>query len=133
MSFPKTRQRSRGALTILAAHAACHSTSLRLLVKSQGLSAIIRLMQLTCRCNHGWMRKRTCSAILCLFYLVLQNSGGVVINISATLDYRGQVFQAHAGSAKAAIGNLNVSAHALQWAFATDCSGPPRAFQLDFI
>ena len=29
--------------------------------------------------------------------------GGVIVNITATLDYRGNVMQAHAGAAKAAI------------------------------
>lgn len=33
-----------------------------------------------------------------------QDHGGVVINITATLSYRGQALQVHAGSAKAAIG-----------------------------
>ncbi|XP_068100320.1 peroxisomal 2,4-dienoyl-CoA reductase [(3E)-enoyl-CoA-producing] isoform X2 [Hyperolius riggenbachi] len=32
-----------------------------------------------------------------------RDHGGVIINISATLDYKGQVLQVHAGSAKAAI------------------------------
>ena len=35
-----------------------------------------------------------------------QNHGGVIINISATLYYTGTPMQAHAGSAKAAIGGL---------------------------
>lgn len=34
----------------------------------------------------------------------LQNNGGVVINITATLSIRGRFLQTHAGSAKAAIG-----------------------------
>ena len=34
-----------------------------------------------------------------------QRYGGVIVNITATLQVRGQVFQLHAGSAKAAIGN----------------------------
>lgn len=33
----------------------------------------------------------------------LKDHGGVILNISATLHYNGQVFQTHAGSAKAAI------------------------------
>ena len=35
---------------------------------------------------------------------MLQDQGGVVINITATLQVRGQAFQTHAGAAKAAIG-----------------------------
>ncbi|XP_033108711.1 peroxisomal 2,4-dienoyl-CoA reductase-like [Anneissia japonica] len=34
----------------------------------------------------------------------LKDHGGVIINISATLAYKGQMLQAHAGPAKAAIG-----------------------------
>lgn len=34
----------------------------------------------------------------------LQDHGGAIVNISATLSYRGQALQVHAGSAKAAIG-----------------------------
>ena len=41
-----------------------------------------------------------------LVCLNVQNHGGVILNISATLHYNGQVFQAHAGSAKAAIGGF---------------------------
>ncbi|XP_013414835.1 peroxisomal 2,4-dienoyl-CoA reductase [Lingula anatina] len=33
----------------------------------------------------------------------MKNHGGVIVNITATLHYKGQVFQTHAGSAKAAI------------------------------
>jgi hypothetical protein len=33
-----------------------------------------------------------------------QGRGGIIVNITATLPYRGQILQAHAGSAKAAIG-----------------------------
>jgi len=36
--------------------------------------------------------------------VIVQNHGGVILNISATLHYNGRVLQAHAGSAKAAIG-----------------------------
>uniref|UniRef100_UPI001A9DAF1C peroxisomal 2,4-dienoyl-CoA reductase [(3E)-enoyl-CoA-producing] isoform X3 n=1 Tax=Ictidomys tridecemlineatus TaxID=43179 RepID=UPI001A9DAF1C len=35
---------------------------------------------------------------------VLQDHGGVIVNITATLNLRGQVLQVHAGSAKAAVG-----------------------------
>ena len=35
---------------------------------------------------------------------VLQDHGGVIVNITATLGNRGQVLQVHAGSAKAAVG-----------------------------
>lgn len=35
---------------------------------------------------------------------VLQDHGGVIVNITATLGTRGQVLQVHAGSAKAAVG-----------------------------
>lgn len=35
---------------------------------------------------------------------VLQEHGGVIVNITATLGTRGQVLQVHAGSAKAAVG-----------------------------
>lgn len=38
--------------------------------------------------------------------LEFQNSGGVVINITATLSVRGAALQTHAGTAKAAIGNI---------------------------
>lgn len=38
------------------------------------------------------------------FYNEFQNNGGVIINITATLSFRGRVLQTHAGSAKAAIG-----------------------------
>jgi hypothetical protein len=38
--------------------------------------------------------------------VMFQNHGGVIVNITATLDYRGTGFQAHAGSAKAAIGTV---------------------------
>ena len=34
------------------------------------------------------------------------HGGGVIINITATLHYRGDTLQAHAGAAKAAIGTL---------------------------
>lgn len=36
--------------------------------------------------------------------LFIQDHGGVIINITATLGYRGQALQVHAGTAKAAIG-----------------------------
>lgn len=39
---------------------------------------------------------------------VVQNHGGNIVNISATLPYKGQGLQVHAGSAKAANGNSNV-------------------------
>jgi hypothetical protein len=35
---------------------------------------------------------------------VLQDHGGVIVNITATLSFRGQVLQVHAGTAKAAVG-----------------------------
>lgn len=38
--------------------------------------------------------------------LEFQNSGGVIINITATLSVRGAALQTHAGTAKAAIGNI---------------------------
>ncbi|XP_074135912.1 peroxisomal 2,4-dienoyl-CoA reductase [(3E)-enoyl-CoA-producing] isoform X2 [Sminthopsis crassicaudata] len=38
-----------------------------------------------------------------MFEKYFQDHGGVIINITATLDYRGQVFQVHAGTAKAAV------------------------------
>ena len=37
-----------------------------------------------------------------------QDNGGCIINISATLYFKGDQFQAHAGSAKAAIGKYHV-------------------------
>lgn len=37
---------------------------------------------------------------------LLQDNGGVIVNITATLGTRGQVLQVHAGSAKAAVGEL---------------------------
>lgn len=40
---------------------------------------------------------------------VLQDHGGVIVNITATLNLRGQVLQVHAGSAKAAVGMSNPS------------------------
>ena len=40
------------------------------------------------------------------FHNFFKENGGAIINISATLDYRGQAFQAHAGSAKAAVDAL---------------------------
>ena len=43
------------------------------------------------------------SMVYCLF---MQDHGGVIVNISATLHYRGSILQAHAASAKAAIGRL---------------------------
>ena len=36
--------------------------------------------------------------------ILWQDNGGVIVNISATLAHRGQVLQAHSGSAKAAVG-----------------------------
>lgn len=40
----------------------------------------------------------------------VQDHGGAIVNISATLGYRGQALQVHAGSAKAANGkNMTVS------------------------
>lgn len=39
----------------------------------------------------------------------VQNHGGNIVNISATLGYRGQALQVHAGSAKAANGMFSVS------------------------
>ena len=41
-------------------------------------------------------------------FYVVQNHGGVILNISATLYYKGTALQAHAGTAKAAIGSLNI-------------------------
>ncbi|NXU54811.1 DECR2 reductase, partial [Turnix velox] len=38
-----------------------------------------------------------------LFEKYFRDHGGVIVNITATLDYRGQALQVHAGSAKAAI------------------------------
>ncbi|XP_072457850.1 peroxisomal 2,4-dienoyl-CoA reductase [(3E)-enoyl-CoA-producing] [Notamacropus eugenii] len=38
-----------------------------------------------------------------VFEKYFRDHGGVIINITATLDYRGQVLQVHAGSAKAAV------------------------------
>lgn len=39
------------------------------------------------------------------FYITLiQDHGGNIVNISATLGYKGQALQVHAGSAKAANG-----------------------------
>uniref|UniRef100_A0A7M4ED45 Peroxisomal 2,4-dienoyl-CoA reductase [(3E)-enoyl-CoA-producing] n=1 Tax=Crocodylus porosus TaxID=8502 RepID=A0A7M4ED45_CROPO len=38
-----------------------------------------------------------------LYEKCLRDHGGVIINITATLGYRGQGFQVHAGTAKAAI------------------------------
>ncbi|KAK6170008.1 hypothetical protein SNE40_018505 [Patella caerulea] len=43
-----------------------------------------------------------------------KNNGGVIINITATLHYRGQALQAHVGSAKAAIETLTRHM-ALEW------------------
>lgn len=40
----------------------------------------------------------------CLRPCVLQDHGGVIVNITATLGNRGQALQVHAGSAKAAVG-----------------------------
>lgn len=40
-----------------------------------------------------------------------QNHGGNIVNISATLGYRGQALQVHAGSAKAANGTFLVSSN----------------------
>ena len=47
-------------------------------------------------------------SILSLF---MQDHGGVIVNISATLHYRGSILQAHAASAKAAIGRLLIHLH----------------------
>ncbi|XP_074648128.1 peroxisomal 2,4-dienoyl-CoA reductase [(3E)-enoyl-CoA-producing]-like [Tubulanus polymorphus] len=41
-----------------------------------------------------------------VFDKYMQKNGGVILNISATLHYRGNVLQAHAGAAKAAIDAL---------------------------
>ncbi|XP_044513074.1 peroxisomal 2,4-dienoyl-CoA reductase [(3E)-enoyl-CoA-producing] [Gracilinanus agilis] len=38
-----------------------------------------------------------------IFEKYFKNHGGVIINITATLDYRGQALQVHAGTAKAAV------------------------------
>uniref|UniRef100_A0A7N4NM47 Peroxisomal 2,4-dienoyl-CoA reductase [(3E)-enoyl-CoA-producing] n=2 Tax=Sarcophilus harrisii TaxID=9305 RepID=A0A7N4NM47_SARHA len=38
-----------------------------------------------------------------MFEKYFQDHGGVIINLTATLDYRGQAFQVHAGTAKAAV------------------------------
>ena len=52
---------------------------------------------------------------------LLQDHGGVVISITATLQVRGQAFQTHAGAAKAAIG---------QYVRASDkYDGPDKGFQ----
>ncbi|CAH2307548.1 Hypothetical predicted protein [Pelobates cultripes] len=45
----------------------------------------------------------TFNASKILFEKFFRDHGGVIINITATLSYRGQVLQMHAGSAKAAI------------------------------
>ncbi|XP_075035494.1 peroxisomal 2,4-dienoyl-CoA reductase [(3E)-enoyl-CoA-producing] isoform X2 [Mixophyes fleayi] len=45
----------------------------------------------------------TFNASKILFDRFFRDNGGVIINISATLSYKGQVLQVHAGSAKAAI------------------------------
>ncbi len=42
------------------------------------------------------------------FEVYMRDNGGSVVNISATLHYTGTVLQAHAGSAKAAIGKKNI-------------------------
>lgn len=42
-----------------------------------------------------------------------QDHGGVIVNITATLSYRGQALQVHAGAAKAAIGTSTHPAGAL--------------------
>ena len=42
---------------------------------------------------------------------MFQDRGGVIVNISATLAYRGQAFQTHSGSAKAAVGKLQWRHH----------------------
>lgn len=39
-----------------------------------------------------------------IIFFCVQNHGGNIVNISATLGYRGQGLQVHAGSAKAANG-----------------------------
>lgn len=44
-------------------------------------------------------------ALILDFLFVVQNHGGNIVNISATLPYKGQALQVHAGSAKAANGN----------------------------
>lgn len=43
--------------------------------------------------------------LLMFLLFVVQNHGGNIVNISATLPYKGQALQVHAGSAKAANGN----------------------------
>lgn len=43
-----------------------------------------------------------------LFLSVVQNHGGNIVNISATLPYKGQALQVHAGSAKAANGKNDI-------------------------
>ena len=45
------------------------------------------------------------------YEVFMKDHGGSIINISATLHYCGSLLQAHAGSAKAAIGNscINIS------------------------
>ena len=48
---------------------------------------------------------------------VFQDHGGVIVNITATLYYRGQVLQAHAGSAKAAIGEFWLTHWSLEDAY----------------
>ncbi|KAM8960240.1 peroxisomal 2,4-dienoyl-CoA reductase [(3E)-enoyl-CoA-producing] [Pelodytes ibericus] len=45
----------------------------------------------------------TFNASKILFEKFFRDHGGVIVNITATLSYRGQVLQVHAGSAKAAI------------------------------
>lgn len=40
----------------------------------------------------------------CISPFLPQDHGGVIVNITATLSYRGQALQVHAGAAKAAIG-----------------------------
>uniref|UniRef100_A0A8C5Q7J2 Peroxisomal 2,4-dienoyl-CoA reductase [(3E)-enoyl-CoA-producing] n=1 Tax=Leptobrachium leishanense TaxID=445787 RepID=A0A8C5Q7J2_9ANUR len=45
----------------------------------------------------------TFNASKIVFEKFFQNHGGVIVNISATLSYKGQILQVHAGSAKAAI------------------------------
>ncbi|NXY00175.1 DECR2 reductase, partial [Centropus bengalensis] len=59
-----------------------------------------------------------------LFEKYFRDHGGVIVNITATLSYRGQALQVHAGAAKAAIGTQPLRAGVHVWQVVVLGGGP---------
>ena len=67
------------------------------------------------------LQRRGVKLINNILSFMMQDHGGVIVNISATLHYRGSILQAHAASAKAAIGRLLINIYCFVNCKAFDC------------